>query len=405
MSTAVTPVGLLHFRGMLRQKLEWRETPSQHYTSFRFYSPTGNFNDAPKCSEYIHRLRLARWEIHNHALDNFRKDIVDFLSVLDAKHDIIRERVGNHRIEIHRIIHDQVCVLLVLRNWVNPVHDVEIARIVQALDKCTRKMRSKYERVWKYIVAPAFEKAQTRLERFHGIQLYNCLPYILPKSLVTWLAERTGVDYSYAYASREMWPTGLTELFRATLARLLGLRACTPTPALTQGSSTPASPANKTHTLHIDPITTPTLLSPPTTPTFDRGPPPTCARTPPAPFPMKKEENGAASAPFPLSSPFPVSAPNVPHPSNPFFPLIPDTSHKPILPPSTQPPTNPPHSTNERLRRINVLAMYALEHAISGEKHLTHYAMQTWSVQKRTAREYAQLALTKLCNLEEVKPQ
>lgn len=407
MSTLVTP-GPLHFRGALRLGLDWRKTPFKNYAGLRFYDSSATFPqlEVHRRSEYVHRMRMARWEIHNHANTNFRKDIVDLLTPLNAKHNIIRELVDKHRIEIHQIIHDKTCVLLVLRNWVNPLHDVEITRIVKALEKYSRRIRDKYEHIWKYVVAPSFEKGQTRLARYRGIQLYPCLPYILPKSLTTWLTETCKVDYSHAYPNQEHWASGLTELFRATLARLLGLHACTPTPALAQKLSTPESGLGKTHTQCIDPIISqapPDALTPLV---FDRGPPSTCACTPPPPSTMKKEENGAASAPFPLSSPFPVSAPNVPHPSNPFFPLIPDTSHKSILPLTTQPPTNPPHSTNERLRRISILAMHALEHGITGEKHLVHHAMQTWGVQKRTAREYAQLALSKLRNLDqEAKPR
>lgn len=351
--SAAAPIGLVHFRGALRLGLDWRKTPFKNYAALRFYDSSGTFPqlEIHRRSEYVHRIRMARWEIHNYARSNFIKDVVDFLTPLNAKHNIIRELVDKRRIEIHRIIHDKVCILLVLRNWANNLHDVEIAHIARALDKAARRLRPNFERIWKYIVAPSFERGQTKLPRFHRIQLYDCLPYILPKSLTRWLAEKTSVDYSYAFPSREWWPSGLTELFRATLSRLLGLRACTPTPALTQGSSTPASALGKIHTLHIDPITSQTPPEASRSPVSDRGPPSPCARTPPAPLPMKKEENGAASAPFPLSSPVPVSTPNMSHPSNPFFPLIPDTSHKPILPPTTQPLTNPPHSTSERLRR------------------------------------------------------
>ena len=396
MSILATP-GPLHFRGALRLGLDWRKTPFKNYASLRFYDSSGTFPqlEVHRRSEYVHRMRMARWEIHNHANTNFRKDIVDLLMPLNAKHNIIHELIDKHRIEIHQIIHDKTCVLLVLRNWVNPLHDVEITRIVKALEKYTRRIRDKYEHIWKYILAPTFEKAQTKLERFHGIQLYNCLPYILPKSLVAWLAEKCKVDYSYAYPNQERWPSGLTELFRDTLSRLLGLRACTPTPALVQDSSTPASGLGKTHTLHIDPIMSQAPPAAPTPLVFDRGPPPTCARTPPPPSDVKDKENGVASAPLSLFASL-------------FYPLTPDTSHilhipsKPTVPSSSVDYFKP---ITERAKRINVLYTYALEHGINSEKHLTYHSIRTWGVQRRVAREYAQLVIHRLHRLEEAKPQ
>jgi len=388
-------LGPLHFRGALRLGLDWRKTPFKNYAGLRFYDSTGTFPqlEIHRRGEYVHRFREARWEIHNYARTSLVKNVIDYLTAQQAKHTVMRELVDGHRVEIHQIIHNKTCVLLVLRNWVNPLHDIEITRIVKALEKYSRRIRDKYEHIWKYILAPTFEKAQTKLERFHGIQLYDCLPYILPKSLTAWLAQKTSVDYSYAYPSQERWPSGLTELFRATLGRLLGLRACTPTPAPVTSLSTPAGALVKTHTLHIDPITSQTPPEPPRSPVFDRGPPTPCTRTPPSPSTMKIGEDGSALAPTSLLSLF----------ASLFYPLIPDTLHT-LHTPSKQSlfssSVDYSKPVSERAKRINVLYAYALEHAINSEKHLTYHAMQHWGIQKRSAREYAQLVIYRLHRLD-----
>lgn len=256
-----------HFRARLRLCEEWRGVPSRTYTSFRFYDESGEFRDIHKLAHYVHLKRLTRCTTHWWAREQFLNDIVRLLKLRHVTVQVRRVRVSDgRRVEVIELTHERAAVIIVLRNWVNPLFESELARAAEALEIHSSTIRHEFKHIWKCIIASGFEKGQTRLDRYCGIKLYE-LPYIVPRWLVNHLAAESGIDYSYAFPSREYYPTGLADTLRGVLTDLLQAQA---TPVLDRRfgfACKPACVAVSTHT----PVESsspsnpsPPLLTPPT---------------------------------------------------------------------------------------------------------------------------------------------
>lgn len=256
-----------HFRARLRLCQEWRGIPSRSCTSFRFYDESGEFRNMHKLAHYVYLKRSRRRTTHGWAREQFLKDVVGLLKLRAVTSQVRRVKVsGGRRVELVELTNERAAVLIVLRNWVNPLFESELARAAEALETHARTIRHEFKYVWKCVIASGFEKGQTRLDRYCGMKLYE-LPYIVPRWLVNHLAAESGIDYSYAFPSREYYPTGLADTLRGVLTDLLQAQAtpvldrrfgfaCKPprVAASTHASSDSNSPSNLS----------PPLLTPPT---------------------------------------------------------------------------------------------------------------------------------------------
>ena len=130
----------LHFRAMLRLGRKWRYVPDRHYTGFRFYDTEARFDHIHERAKYIHLIRQKRYEIHSYARRRFLEDVLVPLKAYGVKWAIKRYKFEGHYIEIIQVTCGWYCVLVVLRNWSNPLYEEEVARIVRALDACARNV-------------------------------------------------------------------------------------------------------------------------------------------------------------------------------------------------------------------------------------------------------------------------
>ena len=209
----------IHLRNALRRGLmdDYQYMPAKKISGFRFADPSAKFIDAEKRAKYVHLNRQARRLIHEHYRDRLIADVVDTLKVSVR---IRRQLVNHRRVEVLEIANGPVCILAVLRNWVNPLFQSEIPRIKMAMDRMAKKLATKYSRVWKYLMVPSVEQGQTTLDTYGDLQIYR-LPYLRPPGLNERLTREAGCDYSEAYAAECYWPSNLVELLLGTWGRLL----------------------------------------------------------------------------------------------------------------------------------------------------------------------------------------
>jgi len=237
-----------HFRARLRLCQRWHGIPSRTYTSFKFFDESGEFRDIHKLAHYVYLKRSRRRTTHGWAREQFLNDIVRLLKLRTITVQVRRVRISDGRgVELVELTHEKAAVLIVLRNWVNPLFESELARAAEALETHARTIRHDFRFVWKCVIASGFEKGQTRLDRFSGIKLYE-LPYVVPKWLVNHLAAESGIDYSYAFPSRERWPTGLTDTVREVFTELLTAQA---TPVLDRRFGFACKPTRAAASTHI----------------------------------------------------------------------------------------------------------------------------------------------------------
>ena len=133
--------------------------------------------------------------------------------------ELHRQLVSHHRMEILEVCNDQVCILVVVRNWINPLFQTELSRIKTALDRMTKKLAKKHTQVWKYLIVPNTEKGQMTLDAFGDLHVYP-MPYLRPPGIDEWLKQEAGCEYS-AYTAESYWPQQLVELLQFTWRRLL----------------------------------------------------------------------------------------------------------------------------------------------------------------------------------------
>jgi hypothetical protein len=215
------PSEIFHVRARwrLQAKDDYRALPSKKLPGVTFVDPSGAFENVERLGEFVHRYRLQTPSIHGYA----RKKLVDeIIKPLNVGFQVHRQPVRDTRVEAFEISNCNACVLVVLRNWINPVFGSEITRVSTALNSLALKLATKYRRLWKYVVAPSFDKWQTTLDQFGDIHFFN-LPYIIPESLVDRLARKTGVDYRAAFPHANDWDRHLTEQLRGILRDLLTL--------------------------------------------------------------------------------------------------------------------------------------------------------------------------------------
>ncbi|MGB9023186.1 MAG: hypothetical protein WCC94_07105 [Candidatus Bathyarchaeia archaeon] len=206
-------------RWRLRVKDDYRVLPARKVTGFTFVDPQNAFVDVERRAEYVHRWRLATPAIHGYARKRFIADIIRPLGVDWRVH---RQPVKATRVEVFELSHSNSCVLIVLRNWVNPVFAIEITRVSKALNSLALELQQKYDQISKYIIAPALDGWQTTLDQFSTVQFYS-LEYIIPESLPDRLARKTGVDYRAAFPHRNQWDGYLVERLQGILRDLLAL--------------------------------------------------------------------------------------------------------------------------------------------------------------------------------------
>jgi hypothetical protein len=121
-----------HLRNYLREGKTWRGVPSRRYPGCRFYDPTGSFRNVRQIGHFIHLYRHAHGSIHFHARRHFL-DAVKPLAGVGVKCQVKRVKVDGHYAEVFEVSCGPVAVLVCLRNWVNPVFEREISRVVRVL--------------------------------------------------------------------------------------------------------------------------------------------------------------------------------------------------------------------------------------------------------------------------------
>jgi hypothetical protein len=214
------PSEIFHVRARwrLQAKDDYRALPSKKLPGVTFVDPSGAFENVERLGEFVHRYRLQTPSIHAYA----RRKFIEATKPLDLGWQVHREPVKDTRVEIFEASNRNTCVLVVLRNWINPVSRQEITRVVTALNSLTAKLATKYERIWKYVVAPSLDKWQTTLDQFCEIRFFS-LPYIIPESLLDRLAKKTCVDYRAAFPHANEWDGRLIEQLQDILCDLLEL--------------------------------------------------------------------------------------------------------------------------------------------------------------------------------------
>jgi hypothetical protein len=210
-----------HFRNYLREGKVWRGVPSKQYTGFRFYDTTGKFEDVRKVGRFIHLYRHARGSIHFHARRHFLDDVVQPLAGLGVKCQVRRVKVDGHYAEVFEVSRGPVAVLVVIRNWVNPVFEKEISHVARVLEQYARAvhLEGRFNRIYQCLIAPSLACGQTSLDRLH-IRFLS-IGYIVLPSMVERIVRQAGVDYAYAFPSQGYWSEGEIDRLRGELLRLL----------------------------------------------------------------------------------------------------------------------------------------------------------------------------------------
>jgi hypothetical protein len=141
------------------------------------------------------------------------------LAGLGVKCQVRRVKVDGHYAEVFEVSRGPVMVLVVIRNWVNPVFEREIVRVVRVLEQHARtvQLEGRYNRVCMCLVAPALARGQTSLDRLH-IRFLS-MEYIVLPSMVERIARQAGVDYSYAFPSQGHWSEVEIDRLRGELLR------------------------------------------------------------------------------------------------------------------------------------------------------------------------------------------
>jgi len=393
-----------HLRNYLREGKTWRGVPSRRYPGCRFYDPTGSFRNIREVGHFIHLYRHAHGSIHFHARRHFLDDVVKPLAGLGVKCQVRRVKVDGHYAEVFEVSRGPVAVLVCLRNWVNPVFEREISRVARVLEQHVRTvhLEGRYNRVYKYMVAPALACGQTSLDRLH-IRFLS-MGYIVLPSMVERIARQAGVDY--AYASKERWGSGETDRLRGELLRLF------------QGEVTAALDATEyTRTLE------PGFLRAPASPLDTASQPGSGSDIAPTPYlssslidPIMKPASKSPSLPMsgldpPWAQRFPPSNPSRPV----FSPPVPKRTASPR--PSTLGEKEEAQlrmwirdaktMTNNRYYRIHFVRCLIIRNLTlqRSQQHITALARalirEAWGLNKRTAQEYLTVAFSMLHDTEE----
>jgi hypothetical protein len=394
---------------MLRLGRKWRYVPDRHYTGFRFYDTEARFDHIHERAKYIHLIRQKRYEIHSYARRRFLEDVLVPLKAYGAKWAIKRYKFEGHYIEIIQVKCGWYCVLVVLRNWSNPLYEEEVARIVRALDACAKELfhsgEYTYKRLYKCIIAPAYEHGQTKMERWRNFLHFFRMPYILLPSLVDSIARQAGIDYRHAYPSQPRWTTGACDCLRHALCnffeiettaaidateyhRLFDLvsRAPTPQPRTPDpsGSSSNFAPSPATTYLHIDAIMKPASKSP-SLPMSGLDPP--CAQR----FPPSNPSRPVLSPPVPKRTASPRPSTLGEKEEAQLRMWIRDAKKM----------------TNNRYYRIHFLKCFIIRNLAlqRSPQHITALARalirEAWGLNRRTAQEYFTIAFSMLHDTEE----
>ena len=209
----------LHFRAALRlgRNLEYSALPFKRLGGFRFASDD-DFDGVEKRAQFIWLRKRSSRDIHKWA----ERQLAAILNDIPGVRCQVRwERTRDRPVSVLEISHGDICILAIIRNWVNPIFQSEISRISKILNNAAEKVRGRYRKVWKYVLAPVVEKGQTSLDYFaEDVHVYP-IEYLIPAGLHERLAKEAGVDYSFAYGGREFWPLSIEDLLRNLFGRLL----------------------------------------------------------------------------------------------------------------------------------------------------------------------------------------
>jgi len=209
----------IHLRAALRlgQYGKYRTLPAKRFDGYRFVSDNG-FDGVEKRAQFIWLRKRSSRDIHKWAERQLAAILNDIPGV---RYQVRWERTRDRPVSVLEISHGDICVLAIIRNWVNPIFQSEISRISKILNNAAEKVRGRYRKVWKYLLAPAIEKGQMSIDYFaEDIHVYP-IEYLIPAGLHERLAKEAGVDYSFAYTGREFWPLSIEDLLRNLFGRLL----------------------------------------------------------------------------------------------------------------------------------------------------------------------------------------
>jgi hypothetical protein len=321
-------------------------------SGFRFAGPDGKFNDVIKKAEYVYWRREYRRSIHGCAVNRFVEDV---LKPLGYHYERTIQWVRRRRVEILKVTYERNCVLLILRNWVNPLTNHEIEFLATALHYMTRKLRlrDEYDHIWSFIMCQGLETGQTKLARFAAVNFYK-LPYLVSPELLRFFEQKSCINYSIAYPSVSNWSGDvLTELY-TKFRRLLNnvqpedRRLSEPSRARTEGETAPQGRGDlNSNALYDSPTHIVSIMTAP-----------------------EKTSAGA-------------------------------TEGQPSDPPRVRElrPLDP--NIKNRQYRIAALHGYAYEGGYSSTdpklpQLLIRQAMLTWGVTRRTAKEYVEVVLMKM---------
>lgn len=333
-------------------------------SGFRFADPAGKFDELPRKAAYVYWRREYRRSIHRCAVTRFVEDV---LRPLGYHYERTCQFVKRRRVQILKVTRERNCILLILRNWVNPVTNGEIEFLTTALHSaaCKLRQRDEYDHIWSFIMCQELEAGQTKLSRFGAINFYK-LPYLVSPELLRFFEQKSGINYEAAYPSMSNWSGDTLTGLYGKLRRLLDY----------------VQPENR------------------------RVSEPLRART---------NEETAHGTRFELNSNskralalYDSSTHIVPIMTAPVKTTDEGTEGQPSDPPRVRKPPPPSASLTKRQDRIGALANYALALGLrSNDPNLPRILMKeavlAWGIQQRTARDYVEVVIIKLRRYEDAK--
>jgi hypothetical protein len=328
-------------------------------TGFRFADPDSKFADVIKKATYVYWRRELRRSVHNYAMSRF---IADVLKPLNYSYEMIWQVVNHSHVRILKVTNDKNCILIVLRNRVNPLSNHEVEFLATALHRLARKLyrRDNFAYIWSFIMTQALEPGQTKLGRFGAINFCK-LPYLVSSELLRRVKQKSGIDYSAAYPSQTCWSGDDLTALCATIKR---------------------------HLTYIDPKTKRWLEA-------------IRARTDKAKAAQQNASlNSNQTLPINSSSKHIVSIMTAPEKTT-----AGGTEGQPSDPPRAQKPSPLKVDVKDRKGRIGQLLRYALE---GGHRStdtnlpalLIKKARLAWKIQRRTAKDYVEIVIADLKEME-----